>query len=151
VAYSDRKTKGLKGNKLYGVYHAMKQRCYNPKHISNRWYSEMGIGVCDLWLDDPMSFINWANAHGYQEGLVLDRIDNNKGYAPDNCRWVTPLVSTQNRKRTLRVYVKGTGLTLTEACDMFDINYDRVLEVASLRDLSVQEAFEMCYGKRRLG
>ena len=55
--------------------------------------------VCDEWLDFS-NFARWALANGYRQGLQIDRIDNARGYSPDNCRWVTRVVQNRNRRMT---------------------------------------------------
>jgi hypothetical protein len=75
----------------------MKQRCNNPKHPSYDRYGARGITVCKEWdVRASAPFVKWALANGYEEGLEIDRRDNDKGYSPDNCRWVTREVQTRN-------------------------------------------------------
>lgn len=93
--YSSRQS----GDPLVAVWHAMKSRCYNPKNAAYRYYGERGIGICSEWLNDVGSFITWSRANGYTSGLTIDRIDNDLGYAPDNCRWVTWKVQNGNRRK----------------------------------------------------
>lgn len=81
--------------KLYHVWVAMKKRCQNPNHNSYQWYGGKGIKVCDLW-QDYAPFREWSINHGYRKGLVIDRINSDGNYEPDNCRWVKPI---QNQPR----------------------------------------------------
>ena len=84
---------------LYGVWESMKSRCENPNREKFKDYGGRGIEICDEW-HDSWSFVKWALTNGYQKGLQIDRIDNNKGYSPDNCRWVTPKQNSRNRRNT---------------------------------------------------
>ena len=86
------------GNRLYRIWYAMKQRCYNEKHVGFKYYGAKGVTVCKEWLDSFEVFEVWALLNGYSPDLSLDRGKNGKGYTPENCRWVTWAVQMQNRK-----------------------------------------------------
>lgn len=90
------------GGRLYGIYSGMKSRCYNPNATGYKNYGGRGITVCDEWLSDFWAFHAWAMANGYAEDLTIDRIDNDKGYSPDNCRWATRADQNRN-KRTVKI------------------------------------------------
>lgn len=86
------------GTLLYQVWCGMKQRCSYAKHVSYANYGARGIQVCPQWLNDFAAFREWAEAHGYQQGLLLDRENNDGSYSPQNCRWVTAFRSVANRR-----------------------------------------------------
>jgi len=67
----------------------MKGRCYNPNKEAYRRYGQRGIKICDEWKDDFTIFKDWALRSGYQGNLTIDRKDNDKGYYPSNCQWLT--------------------------------------------------------------
>jgi len=91
-------THGLSKTTLFKRWKSLKQRCYNTKSESYKNYGGRGITVCEEWKNDFVQFYNWAITHGYQDGLVIDRQDNDKGYYPENCRWVNRAVSCQNTR-----------------------------------------------------
>ena len=62
-------------------------------------YLDLDTTVCDEWKDFG-NFWRWAMSHGYRDDLSIDRIDNFKGYSPDNCRWATPTEQNINRRMT---------------------------------------------------
>ena len=86
-----------KTNGLFDVLHSMKSRCYNSKHKSYFRYGGRGITVCEEWLNNQENFYKWAMNHGYKHGLQIDRINNNLGYSPDNCRFVSPARNQHNK------------------------------------------------------
>jgi len=91
----------------------MKQRCLNDRCAAFRNYGSRGISVCAEWMDfEP--FLFWSLANGYQKGLDLDRIDNNGGYSPENCRWTDRKKNANNRRTTLMLTVDGKSLCRTE-------------------------------------
>ncbi|MDQ8821292.1 hypothetical protein RFF58_09825 [Streptococcus ruminantium] len=89
---------------LNQVYYSMLARCYDEKHWAYKWYGKRGIGVSEEF-GNVASFRNWAIENGAEFGLQLDRIDNNKDYSPENCRWVTEHKNKRNRSDN--VFYKG--------------------------------------------
>jgi hypothetical protein len=81
---------------LYHVWRGMIRRCTDKKDLSYSGYGGRGITVCKEWLEID-SFMGWAKSN-YKKGLQIDRIDNDKGYSPENCRFVTPLVNVGNQR-----------------------------------------------------
>lgn len=88
---------GNKETRLYRIWMSMKNRCRNPNNRSYRLYGGRGVEVCKAWLSF-VEFNTWALGAGYADNLEIDRIDNYKGYDPDNCRWVTHKENCNNRR-----------------------------------------------------
>lgn len=74
---------------LYISYRCMIGRCYVKSTNGYDRYGGKGISVCDEWKSDYRKFKQWALSNGWENGLVVDRIDSNKNYSEDNCRWIT--------------------------------------------------------------
>lgn len=94
---------GKADTRLYSIYQNMLGRCYNKNNPRYKDWGGRGIKVCDEWLNDFQAFYDWAMNNGYKENLTIDRIDNNKGYTPSNCQWLTLYEQSQNRRNTLNV------------------------------------------------
>jgi len=88
---------GLKHHKLYGIWLAIKKRCYCENFAQYQNYGGRGIKVCRKWRNNPKIFYNWAITHGWKEGLTIDRINNDLGYRPSNCRFVTRIINNKNK------------------------------------------------------
>jgi hypothetical protein len=99
----------------------MRERCRNPKNIAYHNYGGRGIGYCDEW-ERFEPFSEWAMANGYEEGLQLDRIDNDGDYAPDNCRWVTPSQNCRNQRKSVWITAHGETIPLEEAAEKYGVN-----------------------------
>lgn len=108
------KTHSCSQEPWYSVYAGMMERCGHWEGASKRIlriYRDRGITVCEEWRNSPRAFGDWLLSHGWRKGLQIDRIDNNKGYSPDNCRVVTPKENNNNRRNTLRLD-DGTPLAM---------------------------------------
>ena len=106
-------THGMCKTRLYSVWLAMLQRVGVHKGVDEETkhnYQDRGITVCDEWLVFE-NFRDWALSHGYKEGLQIDRRDNDKGYCPENCRWVSRRENMNNRRNTIRLE-DGTSLAM---------------------------------------
>ena len=67
----------------------MIRRCYDRNDKDYHKYGEKGIDISNEWLNDPSIFYKWSILNGYKNNLSIDRINENKGYYPENCRWTT--------------------------------------------------------------
>lgn len=116
--------------KLYGVWGSMKGRCFNKNDPNYHNYGGRGITVCDEWANSYDSFKKWAYENGYEKGKWIDRIDNEKGYMPDNCRWCSPKEQQNNKRTNHNVEINGETHTVTEWAEISGINrgtlYSRV-------------------------
>ena len=126
--------------KLRYVYYDMLRRCYKETDKGYCRYGARGITVCEEWRKDCKAFYRWAKENGYDIGLQIDRIDNNKGYSPENCRWVTPRENSMNRSCTRRVTFNGETHTLKEWSELTGISYQVLADRIYRYKWSVAEA-----------
>jgi DNA-directed RNA polymerase subunit RPC12/RpoP len=97
--------------KWFLSWDAMMQRCYNPQHKAYADYGGRGVEVIERWHIAENFYEDMGDRPAT---LSLDRIDNSKGYAPDNCRWATRKEQQNNTRRNHRLTHNGESLTITE-------------------------------------
>ena len=140
------KTHGLSRTRLYKIWRKVMERCYNENHAYYHRYGGRGITMCEEWRNDFMAFREWAMANGYADNLTIDREDNDKGYYPDNCRWITMKEQHNNTSQNHLVTMNGKTQNVTQWCEELDVN--RACVYRRLKQgLSPEQAFS--YKKRR--
>jgi len=113
-------------SKLYSVWCNMRKRCLSPSSKNYEQYGGRGITICEEWSDYNI-FREWALSNGYvlsaASGLcTLDRIDNEKGYSPENCRWTTHKNQQRNKRNNNRISFRGETHCLTEWAEITGIS-----------------------------
>jgi len=106
------KAAGRGRSPTYITWEGMKQRCHNPAANGYTEYGARGITVCDSWRESFERFL--ADMGERPDGMTLDRIDNDRGYEPDNCRWATRSDQQSNRKCRRMVEHNGRSVTVTQ-------------------------------------
>lgn len=97
-------THGMSGSRTYAIWEGMINRATNPNSAAAHHYVGRGIGVCDSWRD----FSNFLADMGVAPlGLTLERVDNEKGYSPGNCKWATPKEQANNTRRNKNITAFG--------------------------------------------
>ncbi len=112
--------------RLYTIWLRMRQRCNSPSDKGYPYYGGRGISVCEEWNTDYSSFRKWALAEGYTDSLTLDRIDNNCGYSPENCRWVDKKTQANNRRTNRIIEWNGEQHTLSEWAGITGIGWSTI-------------------------
>lgn len=120
-------------------YSNMMSRCYNKNHRYFSRYGGRGIEVCDQWKGRPQQF--YADMGDRPAECTLDRIDNDKGYAPDNCRWATASEQARNRVDSLFVTYEGESVDIHEASRKSGINVRTLKDRIKTQGLSGDDLF----------
>jgi len=114
---------GLRWHPSYGTWNGMMQRCHNRKSKSWKNYGGRGIKVCKRW----HSVSNFIEDMGSKPpGHTLDRKNNDRGYYPSNCRWVSGTSQCNNMRKNVRISYRGKTLTLAEWSRLLGISRNTV-------------------------
>lgn len=117
---------GLKYTRIYNIWRAMKQRCYNKNAKNYKNYGARGIKICDEWLQNFKNFYDWAMKNDYAENLSIDRIDVNGNYEPKNCRWITLQEQNNNRRSNNNITFGEKTQNLTQWCKLLNIKKHKI-------------------------
>lgn len=107
---------------LYGVWCNMIQRCDNPNSPGYQDYGGRGIKICSRWREDFCAFSMDIGSRPSRKHSI-DRIDNNRGYEPGNCRWATSQQQMRNTRRNRLVEHDGKMVPLVVATEITGVNY----------------------------
>lgn len=133
---------GNTSNELWDVFYQMNQRCNNSGHKYYHCYGGRGITVCERWADtNPQGFINFLEDMGERpEGMTLDRIDNNKGYSKENCRWATRKQQSNNTRTVRLITFNGKTLSLSDWAKEIGIDVTTLSRRLDKMGLSFEDA-----------
>lgn len=129
--------------RLYNIWGGIKQRCYNKNQPQYKDYGGRGIAVCDEWKDDFQAFYNWAVSNGYKSNLSIDRIDNNKGYSPTNCRWAARKQQNRNTRQNRNITINGKTHCLKDWCKILGLKRSTVSNRINQYNWSIERALEL--------
>lgn len=112
------KTHGLSHKPEYKAWVHMRHRCYNPNHKQFKDYGGRQITICDEWIDN---FLQFYADMGDRPGpeYTLERINNDAGYSPSNCKWATRREQGRNRRDTIKI-------PLCDLAEMFGLTYQTI-------------------------
>ena len=111
--------------RIYSVWYDIKRRCEDDRRDDYERYGGRGIAVCEEW-HDFQNFLDWVKDNGYRKGLTIDRIDNNKGYSPNNCRLVDQKGQANNKRNNHLITLKGVTKTMAEWARELEIPYTTI-------------------------
>lgn len=125
------RTHGLSGrNHLYGIWCAIKRRCYNENAEDYPAYGGKGVAMCDLWKNDYKAFYDWAMSNGWKKGLQVDKDAKAKAlgvpallYSPDMCTVLTCRTNQNSRSDNIMVEFRGEIKTLSQIATEHQVKY----------------------------
>ena len=125
-------THGGSYERLYGVWCSMKSRCYYQGDKNYKNYGGRGIIVCDEWRNSYNNFKSWALSNGYQADAprgkcMIERIDVNGNYCPENCVWKTNKEQANNKTNNHLVEHQGETHTISEWAGILNMAYNTLL------------------------
>lgn len=113
-------TRFNKNSPEYRAWYCMLMRCYNPKIKGYKDYGGRGITVCERWIRDYPAFLKDMGTRPTQSHS-LERIENDKGYSPENCRWATKKEQQNNRRNNVQITHNGQTKTISQWADDFGV------------------------------
>lgn len=130
--------------RLYNIFKLMHVRCENVSDPHYEKYGRRGINVCEEWSgkDGFFYFYKWAMENGYNEKLSIDRIDNDKGYSPDNCQWTTNKVQIDNRRTSKLYKYDGKMLNLQDIANITGTKYGMLYSRINKKGMTVEQALD---------
>lgn len=137
---------GIKGKiieePLYTTYISMHERCENEKNTNYPNYGGRGISVCEEWSgkDGFLNFKKWSNISGWRKELSLDRINNDKGYSPNNCKWSTRSEQNFNKRSNIYYEYCGINMPLGMIAKIENVKYGMLYSRVRKKEMSVSEA-----------
>ena len=129
------------------MWEKLKARCCCETNPSYPRYGGRGITICEEWRNDPKQFIDWLISQGYDEASdygdqTVERIDNDKGYSPDNCRLATMKEQGNNRRSNLRIEHNGETKTLAQWRDCLGMTQSKAYYHLVEKERSIQELID---------
>lgn len=110
----------------YSSWQHMKDRCLNPRFQDYHNYGGRGITICPEWVDSFEQF--YEDMKSCPDGCSLDRIDNEKGYFPENCKWSTRKEQTRNMRRNIFITLNDKTMCLKDWCAELCLPYTQILQ-----------------------
>ncbi len=137
---------GKRGTRAYVSWSNMIQRCRNKNNKRYKDYGSKGITVCDRWLNFQSFYEDMGEC---PDELQIDRIDNEKGYSPENCRWTTRKENMSNKKRSRRYHVYGEIFkTALDAAKKHKVSPNTILAWCCGRDCKNRKGDTVHYSRK---
>lgn len=118
--------------RLINIWENMRQRCYNSKSSRYERYGGRGICICNEWIGESgkNNFLLWGLNSGYKPGLSIERIDINKDYSPQNCKWIELSKQSKNTRRSIFVTYNNETMCVNDWCKKLNLNSSTIFSRA---------------------
>lgn len=135
----------ISNHPIYKIYCTMKQRCYNPNYPEYPLYGERGIKISNEWLGKygAIKFIIWSLENGWEDGLTIDRMNNDLGYSPDNCRWTDDAEQSHNRRNVTFYEYNGKSLTLNQIAKELNLDSSKLYKLVNKENIDLYDAIDI--------
>lgn len=144
-----RQTHGMWKSRIYRIWKGMISRCCCETDGNYKNYGGRGIAVCEEWLHNFQAFYDWSTQNGYADNLTIDRIDNDKGYYPYNCRWITFKKQQNNRRNNHNITFNGETHTLSEWSEITGVSYQHFYAMATNPNVNIKDVLEKHMGVKK--
>jgi len=130
---------GMRQSTEYKSWINMKQRCNNSSNQAFHYYGGRGISVCERW---DKSFPNFLEDMKQKPSSKhsIDRIDNDLGYSPENCRWATSSQQSANRRDTTKYFFNHEMMALTHIAKLVGIPQSTMCRLVRSKGMSIEQA-----------
>lgn len=119
-------THGMRHTRIYRIWAGVKDRCCNANGKYWERYGGKGITICEEWAQSFENFYKWSMGNGYADDLTIDRINNSKGYSPENCRWATYKTQENNRGNNRILECNNEKHTISQWSDITGIKQSTI-------------------------
>lgn len=119
------KTHGMSKTPLYKSWLAMKRRCDFPDELHKKYYKDKEITYCEEW-KDFICFSKWALSNEYVDGYTIERLDNSKGYFPENCTWIPAKDQNKNKTNKSHLIIDGVDKSYTEWANEYGLRENTI-------------------------
>ena len=144
-------THGLSKTRIYHEWASMRRRC-KQNSTDAKSYFYRGISVCEEWENNFMAFYEWSIHNGYSDSLTIDRINNDMGYSPENCQWITNEKQQSNKSNTVKVRYNGKDYCLRSLCRELNFPYKtahkRYQKMKAKNNFSIEKLFAPINNKK---
>jgi hypothetical protein len=145
--HNESPSNGKSATRLYRIWTGMRNRCNNVRNKNYNDYGGRGITVCDEW-NEYLNFKKWSMENGYKDDLSIDRINNDKGYSPNNCRWVSRTRQMNNTRHNSLITINNITRSVIEWCRELNIGKGNLYVNCKKLNIPVDFVIKYCFANQ---